>query len=236
MGHMKRYLMPKYWPLSRKGKTFVARPRPGPHPMLMSMPLQVIVRDCLGYAEGAGEARSILKAGKVLVDGKARKDPNFPVGLMDIVEIPDTKEHFRVGVNRSGLFLERISGSHAGSKLCRIEGKRTLKGGRTQLSLHDGRNVLLRKDAYRTGDSLLLSLPGQKIIRHFSLARGARGLVIAGRNMGIQGRVGEIRQRKGMMEKSTITLVSGKREIHTLKEYVMVGEFAAPQKGIDLGV
>ena len=171
-----------------------------------------------------------------MVDGKVRKDPNFPVGLMDVVEIPDTKEHFRMTVNRNGLFLEKISKTHSDSKLCRIEGKKTLKGGRFQLNLHDGRNVILKKDAYKVGDSLLISLPEQKIVRHFSLAKGVHALIIAGRNIGTEGRVGEIKQRKGMMEKSTITLTSGKKGIQTLKEYVMVGEFSAPQKRIDLGV
>jgi small subunit ribosomal protein S4e len=236
MGHMKRYLMPKYWPIPRKGEVFVTRPRPGPHSILSSMPLQVIVRDLLGYAEGAGEARRILRAGKLMVDGKVRKDPNFPVGLMDVVGIADTKEHFRVSVNRNGLFLEKIAKAHAGSKLCRIEGKNTLKGGKVQLNLHDGRNLLLKKDAYKVGDSLLISVPEQRIIRHFSLAKGAHGLIIAGRNMGVDGKVAGVKHRKGMMEKATITLTSGKKEIQTLKKYVMVGEFALPQKRIDLGV
>ena len=29
MGHLKRYAMPKFWPLPRKGKTWVVKPLPG---------------------------------------------------------------------------------------------------------------------------------------------------------------------------------------------------------------
>ncbi len=237
MGHMKRYTMPTYWPLPRKGNKFVIRPSPGPHSATMSMPLQVILRDVLGYAHNAGEVRKILTSGKIMVDKKVRKDPGFPVGMMDVIEIPDAKGYFRVMVNRNGLYLKKIPKAQADKKLCRIEGKKSIKGGKTQANLHDSRNVLLKKDAYKVGDSLLISLPEQKILKHFPLAKGAHALIIAGRNMGSEGRITSIKQSRGMMEKSTVTLVSGKREIQTLREYVMAGEVAVPQKKeIDLGV
>ncbi|MGB1660494.1 MAG: 30S ribosomal protein S4e, partial [Candidatus Poseidoniaceae archaeon] len=65
------------------------------------------------------------------------------------------------------LQYRRISAKEAAWKVCRIEGKTTIKGGRTQLNLHDGRNLLVddpSKDAYATGDSLKMNLPDQKIL------------------------------------------------------------------------
>jgi small subunit ribosomal protein S4e len=228
--HLKRYAMPGYWPLPRKARTFVIRPRPGPHKLDRSIPLQVVLRDVLGHAESAADARRMLNAGRLLVDGKPRKDPAFPVGLMDVIEVPDAGEHLRVSVNRKGLFLERITKAAAGCKLCRIEGKTTLKGGRAQIALHDGRNLVLAKDAYAVGDSLLISVPDQKVLKHFTLSKGSHAFILAGRNMGVQGVVSEIRQRKGMMGKSTVTLTAGKRQIPTLREYVMVGETSVPER------
>ncbi len=225
MAHMKRYRIPKFWPVPKKERKWVTRPSPGPHSLGFCMPLQVIVKDVLGYAKGSGEARKIVKAGKVLVDKKPKKDPGFPVGLMDIIEIPETNEFFRVILDRNGLRLEKAGREEAGKKLCKITGKRSMKGGMFQLSLHDGRNITVKgKTPYRPGDSLLISLPEQKVLKHFGLEKGADALVIAGANMGIAGRVKEIMERRSMLKKSMVVLETGKgRTIETLKEYILVG-------------
>lgn len=224
MAHMKRYLVPKFWPVPKKERKWVVRPRPGPHPLGFCIPLQILVKDILGYAGSSGEARKIIRAGKILVDRKERKDPGFPVGLMDIVEVPEANECFRVILDRNGLSLERIGKEKTGSKLCRITGKNTLRGGAFQLNLHDGRNILIKgKNPYRPGDTLLISLPEQKILRHFKLDKGSDALVISGANMGTRGKVKEIRERKSMLKKSTVTLEIEKgKTIDTLKEYVIL--------------
>ena len=222
--HLKRYRIPRFWPLSKKEKKFVVTPMPGPHPKFKCMPLQIILRDVLHYAENSREARKILKSGKILVDKKTRKHAGFPVGLMDVVEIPDAKEYYRVSVNRSGLFLEKISKKESEVKLCRIQGKKTLKNGVQQLNLHDGRNILVEKDTYKTGDSLLIRLPDQKILKHFPLKVSAQALIVAGRNKGVKGTVKKIRERRSMLEKSTVKIMTKDKEIETPKDYVMVGE------------
>jgi small subunit ribosomal protein S4e len=222
--HMKRYSMPRFWPLSRKEKIFVVRPMPGPHPKDGCIPLQIIVRDMLRYAENSGEARSIIVQGNILVDKKERKDPKFPVGLMDIIEVPKANKHFMVNINEKGLFLQSISEKEASKKLCRIRGKTTLKGGVQQLNLHDGRNLLVSRDVYRVGDSILISLPDQKILNHHKLEKGSAAIVIAGRNAGERGKIKEIARKKNMLEKAMVTLETKKGNIQTLRDYIMVGE------------
>ncbi|RLJ09646.1 MAG: 30S ribosomal protein S4e [Candidatus Aenigmatarchaeota archaeon] len=224
MAHMKRYTIPKFWPVSKKENKFIVTPRPGPHPKHRSIPLKIIIRDILKYAENSREVKKILNEGKIMVDKKVRKEPGFPVGLMDVIEIPDTHEHFRVTVNSKGLTLEKISKTEAGVKLCRIQGKTTVKGGLTQLNLHDGRNILTKSKSYKVGDSVLISLPDQKILKHFSLAKGADAMIIAGRNVGVKGKIKDIQERKTMLERSIVTIESKNKEIKTLKDYVMVGK------------
>lgn len=225
MAHMKRYVMPGFWPVAKKERKWIARPRPGPHPLKLCMTLQVVLRDVLGYVAGSREARKVIRAGKILVDRKERKDHRFPVGLMDTIEIPDTGEAFRLLLDKKGLKLEKIKKDEAGTKLCKIMVKKNLKGGIFQIGLHDGRNILVKeKPGYSVGDSLLISLPGQKVLKHFSLDRGAEALVIAGTNMGISGKVKQIREREGMLKKSTVELEIEKgRTIETLKDYILVG-------------
>jgi small subunit ribosomal protein S4e len=129
MAHLKRYSMPGFWPLARKAESYVTTPMPGPHPKYRCMPLRVIVRDSLKLAESTGEVKSILNAGKVLVDGKARKEPHFPVGFMDVLEVPQLHARYRMVIGRRGLALEKIGEEEAAVKLCRITGKTVLKGG-----------------------------------------------------------------------------------------------------------
>lgn len=225
MTHLKRLRIPKTWPIPRKGLKFAVNPDPGPHTKSGCMPLRVILRDLLGYAENARESRIILTQGKVLVDKKPRKRGRFPVGLMDIIEIPDTKQYFRMIIGESGLRLEKITQAEAAWKFCKITGKTTLKKGTHQLNLHDGKNILVKKDTYRVGDSVMISLPDQKILKHLRLEKGSHGLITGGKNIGIWGRIKEIEKKKHMLEKSTVTIDSAtKKEIKTLREYIFVAD------------
>ncbi len=230
MTHIKRFSMPATWPMSRKEHKFAISPSPGPHTRKDSIPLRVVLRDVLGYADNAKEARSILSQGKVLVDKRPRRDSGFPVGLMDVIEIPDTKDFFRVVAGAKGLELEKIRDSDASWKVCKIRGKTTIRGGIQQLNLHDGRNITVKKDTYNVGDSIMVSIPEQKILKHHKLEKGAYGFITAGRNMGIWGRIKEIEEKKHMLEKSTVIMEVDKKDIKTLREYIFIAERAATPK------
>ena len=193
---LKRYAIPGYWKIPKKANIFVVKPMPGPHASEACMPLQVVLRDILGYAQTAKEAKQIVKAEKVLVDKKVRKEPKHPVGYMDIIEFPNAKKYYRVDVNKNGLYLDIVKETEADKKLCKITGKTTIKGGLTQLNLHDGRNIILKKDAYSVGDSVLIHLPDQKIVKHFKFQKGEPATITSGKNRGIRGKVHEIKKRK----------------------------------------
>ncbi len=227
MAHLKRYSMPKIWRISRKKHVWIGRPMPGPHPRNNCITLQVLIRDILKYAETRKEAKKIISEGKVLVDKRVIRNLNFPVGLMDVIEIPETKEYFRMIVDRRGLSLEKIQAINADKKLCRINGKATLKKGKQQLNLHDGRNILTdKKSPYRVGDSVAIALPGQEIIKHYKLEKGSPAFIFAGKNIGIEGKIKDIRTRKNMLETSTAILSTKDKEIETLKDYVFPGELS----------
>jgi small subunit ribosomal protein S4e len=223
--------MPRNWPLSRKEQKFVTKPGPGPHSLEGSLPLKIILREVLGLADTSKEARSILNAGKVLVDKKPRKELRFPVGLMDVIEIPETKKFFRADVSSKGITLREIGVAESASKTVKIVGKTTISGGRTQLNLHDGRNMILNKDMYSVGDSLVISLPDQKVLKHLKFQKDQTALIISGRNAGERGKIKDIHPKKNMLEKSTVTITTHSgRDIQTLKEYVLIGEFKVKVK------
>lgn len=183
--HLKRLPAPRSWTIPRKTDFWVVKPSPGPHPIDRSVPLGLILRDMLKVCDSAREARHILNARGVQVDGRAMTNPKFPVGLMDVLSLREVKAHYRMLVDRRGrMALVPIEGDDATWKLCRVEDKTTVRGGRSQINLHDGRNVLLVKDAYQTGTTIKIHLPDQKVVEHYELTKGAPVLVTGGQHVG----------------------------------------------------
>lgn len=223
--HLKRYAMPRMWPVPVKTNLFVVRPSPGPHRLEKSLPLQIVIKDVLQYAENRREVKQILHNGEILVDNIVRKSLNFPVGFMDIIAVPKLNEYFRVSISKNRFVFEKLGKEDAYRKLLRIENKTIISKG-CQLNLHDGSNILVPlKNSYKTGDTILLGLPGKKILKHFRLEEGGSAIVISGRNAGFAGRIKSVKERKSLQQKATVVLESGKTFVETLKNYIMVGDF-----------
>jgi small subunit ribosomal protein S4e len=225
--HLKRLPAPKYWPIKRKTDKFTTRVIPGPHARDHCITLALVLREVLGYAENMREARAILSSGQIKVDGHVRKNPRFPVGLMDIIDITTSGERFRlIPKKRGGLRLVKIDDKEAEFKLCKVEAKTMVKGGKVQLGLHDGRTLLLpdneKPSKYNTLDTLKITIPDQKIVGSFELEKGVYAIVSRGRNVGNEGTVVEIEKRVGT-HASTVTLQDPEgNRFQTALEYVFV--------------
>jgi small subunit ribosomal protein S4e len=195
--HQKRIAAPRSWKIARKTSKWAVRSRPGPHPIETSMPLLLIVRDMLQLADNSREAKRILHEGNVIVNGKVRKDHKFPVGVFDILSIPVIKAHYLVLLDKKDrLALVGIEEEAASKKLCRVNGKRIVKGGRIQLNCHDGRNFLMDETGaeIHTHDSLLISIPDNKIMEHYKYKEGSQVVVIGGRHSAQTGEIEEIKR------------------------------------------
>ncbi len=178
----------------------------------------------LKVASNASEAKKILNEGNVKVDGKIVKDPKFPLGMMDVLEIPKTKDAYRVIPSKGRLMLSKIDEAHAKFKLCKITGKTTIAGGKFQLNMHDGRNAIVSEsDAkkYAVGDTIKLSLPGQKITGHLALKTGSLGMIETGKSAGTVGKVKDIILVKGRESNKAVLEVGG-ADVRTIKDYIFV--------------
>lgn len=192
MTRRKRLTAPKAWSIPRKGYKWVISPSPGPHAVHRCIPLVLVLRDMLRYCDNAREAKSVVRSRKVRVDGRPVRDPSFPLGLMDTISIPDLGEHYRVLLDTRGRFqLVPIKDGDAEWKLVRIENKTVVKGGRIQLNLSDGRNIL-SKDGYSTRDTLKIALPGQEIMESYPFQQGSVALLIGGKHVGQVGNIAEV--------------------------------------------
>lgn len=189
MAWLKRLAAPKWWPIERKTHKFVTVPR-GSHPKLQSIPLLIVVRDVLKLADNAREAKRIIKSREVLVDGKPR-DVDYGIGFLDSISIPKMKKAWRV-IPEKGFKLIEIDDPQL--KICKIRDIKILKGGKTQLNLGDGKNIITDKK-FSTRDSLLVQLPEQKILKELKLERGALVLVSGGKSAGLISEVKDIDEK-----------------------------------------
>ena len=215
--HLKRIAAPKTWLIGRKESKFVSRPSAGPHKLQHGMALSVAMREVLKVAKSAKEAKKIIKHKDVFVDKRKRIDERYPVGIMDVVEFPQLEEQYRLLLDRKGrMNAVKADAKEAATKLSRIESKTKVSKGKTQLNMFDGRNVLVDKDTYKTGDTLQLSLPDQKIVNHFKLEKGMISILIGGKHSGMIATIEEISDKK------VIIKAAKNQKFETLKKHVFV--------------
>ena len=214
--HIKRMSAPKTWDIDRKTTKFITKQSPGTHTKELSYSIDVLLKEVLGYASTTREAKKLLNANEIKVDGKKRSNFRFPVGLFDTIGLSDDGGNFRVSINKKGkLSLLKISREEASAKPCKIVGK-TMINGKVQLNLYDGKNILSDDKSYKVGDSILISLPGQKISKHFKLGKKAFIFLSGGKHIGETGIVEDISGNK------IIYKDSGGSLIETSKKYAFV--------------
>lgn len=219
--HQKRVTIPKSWPLARKGHKWVAKASPGPHSSEDSMPLVIVIRDMLKMADNSREAKRILYEGNVHIDGKAAKDYKLPVGIFDIISIPAQDKHYRMLRDERGLFFLKPIDAADCKKLVRVENKTILKGNKQQLNFNDGSNRL-QEGEYKSGDSLILSIPEKKIEERIEFKEGNLAVVVGGKHSGQTGQIKAIHIVKSSRPNRVI--VSGIEEFETIADYVfMIG-------------
>ena len=216
MRHMNRKAAPKTWPIERKKTDYITRPFPGAHKMEEGMSIGTFLKEVFRYAQTQKEAKRILLHKQVMVDGKRRKDEHDMVGLFDVVEFPETKEQFRITLSPRGKLAPlAITKEEASLKPCQVVGK-TLVKGKIQLNLSDGRNILIGKNEYKTGDTLLVEIPKQTIKKHFKLEKGASVFLTGGKNQGSVGKV------EGILGKKLLYKTEGGEISETSKRYAFV--------------
>lgn len=216
--HLKRIAAPKTWPITRKRTKYVIKPLAGPHRIDRCMPLGVMIKDILNIANTNREVKFILNSGNVLVNNKVRKEPKFGAGLLDVISVKGVG-NYRVLFDENGKLILKNSKSDGKIKIVKIISKTTLNGKLTQLNFLDGSNLLVSKDTYKVGDSLILD--GKTVVKHLKFEKGAYLYLIGGRHVGKLGSLDDVRTFKGI-HPDRIILNIGKEKAETLKAYAIV--------------
>lgn len=182
--HLKRLVAPRSWSIARKQNVWTTRPMPGKHSLEGAIPISTILRDYLNVCDTNREAKYILNSGAVLVDQRAVRKPKYPVGLMDVISLPAMKRHYRTMIDDHGrLQFVEIKVAESQWKLLRVENKTVVKGGKVQLNLHDGTNMISDKKV-KTGDVLQVSLPDLKIKKVLEFKEGSQAFIMGGAHVG----------------------------------------------------
>jgi small subunit ribosomal protein S4e len=168
------------------------------------------------------------------VDGVVRRDYKFPVGLFDVVKIPKLEKSYRVLFDEKGRFVVKEI-EDDDRKLFKITNKTIVKGGKVQLNLFDGTNILATNE-YSTKDSILLKIPEKQILDHLKFEEGALIMIVGGTHAGEIGKVKSYKVVKGSGS-NLVTVETSKGEITTVEDYVfVVGKKGSDRPLIDLGV
>ena len=220
--HQKRLSVPKSWPVERKTDTFTTAAGAGPHGE-EGVPLVILLRDVLGYVDSKKEARYALNQDAVLVNGVAISDESQPIGMFDILAFTEREEYYRVFPDEGGrLSLTPIDEDAANSKLGKIEDKRQIPGGETQLNLHSGRNLIVEDGSdYSGGDSIVVANDGDDIVAHFPYEEGALVTAVRGQHAGEIGEIDEIQVTPGSGS-NNVVVDQDDGSFETVEEYVVV--------------
>jgi len=217
---LKRQMDPQFWGITRKDKRFVITVKPGPHKKHYSVPTAVFLRDMLKIVTSLREAKTAIYSGRVKIDGVVRKSLHHAIGLMDVVELQDVSDVYRLVPTEDKLLKPiKINESEKSKKLVRVTSKTTINKGKLQIGFHDGRSTI-SDTKVSVGDACLIQIPEQKIIEVIKLETGCQGLVTRGNNAGQIGKIETIEEGTFILPKRVI-LALGERKIEIPADIIM---------------
>ncbi|MBU1199055.1 MAG: hypothetical protein KKF46_03310 [Nanoarchaeota archaeon] len=215
--HLKRINAPKRWNILRKNYKFISRPNPG-RDLSLSISLNTVLKEMLNKTKTTKETKYLLKNQGVMVNGVKRYDDKFPVGFLDVVSFPSTKEYFRILIDKKNkMFVLSIKEDESKLKLSKLIDKKDLSKEKVQFNCSDGRNFIVKRgdkllaDA-KTNDSLLYAIPENKITQVLKLEKGALVYLYKGKHVGLIVVVDDFKE-------GNIVFKEGKDVFETKSEY-----------------
>jgi len=199
--HLKRLNAPSHWMLDKLGGVYATRPRAGPHRLLESIPLSLVIRNKLKYALTGRELLMVLKQRFLKVDGRARTDPKYPAGFQDVITIPKTKDRFRLLYDVKGRFvLHAIPEAEASFKIARVQKKEYAPGRIPFISTHDGRTIRYPDPNINADDSVVVDLESGNIKEWIRFKPGALAYITGGANTGRIGEIVDVERHPGSFD------------------------------------
>lgn len=212
------------------------RPSQGPHKLRECLPLMLILRNRLKYALTGKETKMICMQKAIKVDGKVRTDPNFPAGFMDVVEIPKSRDQFRLIYDAKGRYvLHRVSDEEKAFKLCRVKRQEMTKKKIPVIVTHDGRTIRYPDPVVKVNDTVKVDIETGKAIGHLPFAVGNTCMITKGRNTGRVGSIGHIEKHPGAFDIVNVRDANGEVFSTRLENVFVIGTADAPEISLPKG-
>ncbi len=193
--HLKRINAPRTWSINRKEHKFTTRPNPGGMPMELGLPVNIILKDILNKSTTTKESRNILKNHEILINGKKVWDFRKQVNFLDVISFPELNEAYTIILTRkSKLALLPLDEKYNKTRVVKIVNKTNIKKNKTQLNFLDGTNIIVKKDEYKTNQSLLIEIKTNQIKETLDLSQGSRVFLFKGKYTGNTGIIKNIKR------------------------------------------
>lgn len=184
MAYLKRQAASKKLPIERKGTTYVAKAMSH---YKSAIPVSIAVRDLLHLARTTREVKLMIKDKKLKINGKPVKTCMDSIKLFNIFE---ADKHYYLTLLPTGKMT--LAYSKDKNRICKVTGKKILKGSKIQLNLHDGSNIL-SNEPIKINDTILLS-PEGKIKDKISFSKGKKAIIISGKHAGSFGKIEDMQE------------------------------------------
>ena len=121
----------------------------------------------------------------IKIDNKVRRDPKFPVGIMDILTVVKTNEHYRMLYDVKGRFtLVKVKEAESKIKLLKVKSKAVGPNKIPYIVTHDGRTIRYPHPEINEGDTLKYDLEKNSILEWFRNESGHLAYITGGNNVG----------------------------------------------------
>lgn len=211
--HIKRIATPKSWMLSKLGGIWAQRPSQGPHKLRESLPLSVLLKNKLNYATTGREVNQILrdKEVNIRVDGKARNDPGFPTGIMDVIKVEKTEKAYRVLYDCKGRFILRdLKKDEKNIKLLKVTQKAVGPNKIPYIVTHDARTFRFPNPDIEINDTVKFDIAHNSIVDFVKFDTNNLAYITSGNNIGRVGVITHIEAHPGSFDIVHIKDANGK--------------------------
>jgi small subunit ribosomal protein S4e len=216
MAHLKRNKIGKFWPVPRKGTKYLAVSM---HNKNESIPLVVVMRDVLKLIKNKKELKKIINEKGIMINHKEIRETNYPVSLFDVINLPKIKKNYKAILSKNKkMNFEEVSEEESKTKVFKVISKKLLRKNKVQLNLMHGKNII-SDEKVNTGDSVVLNLEDNKIIRVIPMKEGQDVFVVKGKHAGHQGKIQEIMDRGG---KSIAKIISDEGKVNVWIKNIIV--------------
>jgi small subunit ribosomal protein S4e len=169
------------------------------------------------------------KESYIRIDSKIRRDRGFPAGLMDVVTLDKTGEHYRVLYDEKGRFiLKSIDAKEAKYKLLRVKCRAMGVNKIPYIVTHDGRTIRYPHPAIDANDTIKYDLESNKILDYVKSEVGNICFVNAGNNIGRIGVIQHHERHPGGFDIIHIKDENGKHFATRLSNIFIIGKGKQP--------